>query len=151
MFCPPSPPASTGLPPPPSQSLLLLSPPSTIAMSVKCHVVFKVSKDVEKFKAKAVELVKISKVKTKISFTNNSIELAVIENDMCTVNAWVQTDCIPMCVDNPFHCMIGFVKHWENAGCKEYKFLCLLARLTALNLNRPRHIRHVSRCSVPSV
>ena len=75
-------------------------------MSVKCHVVFKVSKDVEKFKAKAVELVKISKVKTKISFTNNSIELAVIENDMCTVNAWVQTDCIPTCVDNPFHCMI---------------------------------------------
>ena len=84
----------------------IYQPPSTIAMSVKCHVVFKVSKDVEKFKAKAVELVKISKVKTKISFTNNSIELAVIENDMCTVNAWVQTDCIPTCVDNPFHCMI---------------------------------------------
>ena len=30
MFCPPSPPASTGLQPPPSHSLLLLSPPSTI-------------------------------------------------------------------------------------------------------------------------
>merc|ERR1712038_77296 len=44
-----------------SLSLLLLSPPSTIAMSVKCHVVFKVFKDVEKFKAKALELVKISK------------------------------------------------------------------------------------------
>ena len=110
MFCPPSPPASTGLQPPPSHSLLLLSPPSTIAMSVKCHVVFKVSKDVEKFKAKALELVKISKVK------NN-----------CQRENWqYRINHISVC--NPFDSMIEFVeadkmldgKSTNSSACKAH-------------------------------
>ena len=134
MFCPPSPPASTGLQPPPSHSLLLLSPPSTIVMSVKCHVVFKVSKDVEKFKAKALELVKISKVK------NN-----------CQRENWqYRINYISVC--NPFHSMIEFVKTDKMLdGKSTNSSACLLARLTSLNLNSRRHIRHSSRCSVASV
>ena len=94
MFCPPSPPASTGLPPPPSQSLLLLSPPSTIHHRHVRQVPRRLQslQRCGEIQSKSCGVGKNQQGKnklTKISFTYNSIELAVKEIDMCTVHyAW---------------------------------------------------------------